>query len=79
MALSKLTVFDMSNPLADLPRIATGSAFQGLAAYAWDAGWGKVRVRVDGTEVPHRVDQASGQHLLVFDVPTGSHRVQLAP
>ena len=49
-----------------------------LAAW-WDAGWGKVRVRVDGTEVPHRVDQASGQHLLVFDVPTGSHRVQLAP
>jgi len=49
-----------------------------LAAW-WDAGWGKVRVRVDGTEVPHRVDRASGQHLLVFDVPTGSHRVQLAP
>ena len=55
----------------------TGDHDLELAAW-WHAGWGPARVRVDGIEVPHRVDRHSGQQLLVFDVPTGTHRVQVA-
>jgi|GEM_PF-3570887 hypothetical protein len=40
---------------------------------------GGARVRVDGLTVPHRIDQSSGRHLNVFEVPKGSHQVQITP
>jgi len=56
----------------------TGDRRLKLAAW-WNTDWGAARVRIDGIEVPHRVDRDSGQHLLVFAVPRGTHRVQVAP
>jgi len=60
-------------------RLETGGDRRLRLAAWWNADWGRARVHIDGSVVPHRIDNTSGEHLLVFDVPAGTHRVKLAP
>ncbi|MBQ16784.1 MAG: hypothetical protein CMJ65_06625 [Planctomycetaceae bacterium] len=44
----------------------------------WNPDWGTPRVLEDETVLPYRIDRRSGQTLLVFELPAGTHSLQVA-